>query len=116
MRRSLFILTLFATALVAAGELSGRWNFVWSTPGGERHSTLTFQVEGKEVRVQFPDSKTPVTGTLSGDEFSVSGKLYSAEAGVEGDFRMSGKVAEGRLTGTASWQEHTMTFTAQRAE
>ncbi len=115
MTRRLVASLVFA-ALAFAQEIGGKWNFVWQTPGGERRSTLTITLDGEKVSVMFPDAKAPVAGTFRNGKLAAAGKLYSAEAGEEGDFQMSATLSGGVLKGTSSWQEHAMTFTAQRAE
>lgn len=113
--KSLVLLLIVAGALLGA-DLSGKWNFVWQTPGGERRSTLTLTEESGKVKAQFPEGKTPVDGTFSDNKLNLAGRLYSSEAGTEGAFRLTGTLEGDQLKGTASWEEHEMTFTARRAE
>jgi hypothetical protein len=108
------VLVTFA-ALFGADSLSGKWDFVWETPGGERRSTLVFEQTGDDLSVTFPESPKKITGSIKDGEVKLSGKLYSPEAGQEGDFRLEGKLADGKLAGRASWNEHGMTFKAARA-
>lgn len=107
------ILTAF---LLCAAALGGKWNFVWNTEGGERRSTLTLTVAEDAVKVAFPGAKAPLQGRIEGDKLTISGKLFSAEAGEEGDFRLTGKVSGESIGGEASWNEHRMTFKANRAK
>lgn len=106
----------FTMALFAADSMSGKWNFVWDTPGGERKSTLTFEQDGETLSVAFPDSTKKIPGTVKDGEVKLNGKLFSPEAGQEGDFRLEGKIEDGKLVGRAAWNEHGMTFKATRAE
>ena len=113
--RHLFLILIAAAGLFGA-DLSGKWNFVWQTPGGERQSILTFTQKGEKVEARFPDAKEPVSGTLKDGKLSLAGRLYSAEAGAEADFHLDGTLAGQELKGTGAWAEHQMTFTAHKAD
>lgn len=102
--------------LLLAAEIGGKWDFVWQTGDGERRTVLTLAVTGNSVKVEFPGSKAPLTGSIDGDRVTVSGKLYSPEAGEEGNFRMSGRIAGDTMTGDAEWNEHKLTFRAARSK
>jgi len=105
---------LFLSIAAFGADIAGKWDFVWETPGGERRSTLTLTVEKAIVWVAFPESKAPMKGTIDGSKIKVEGKLYSAEAGSEGVFRMDGTIDGASMKGTASWEEHAMSFRAKR--
>ena len=113
--KHLFLIFIAAAGLFGA-DLSGKWNFVWQTPGGERQSTLTFTQKGEKVEARFPDAKEPVTGTLKDGKLSLAGPVYSAEAGATADFHLDGTLADHELKGTGAWGEHQMTFTAHKAD
>ena len=110
------LLVVVAAAGLLGADLNGRWNFTWQTPGGERRSTLTFTQTAEKVEVRFPDGKEPVSGTLKDGKLSLSGRVYSAEAGEAADFHLNGTLSEGELKGTGGWGEHQLTFTARKAE
>ena len=114
--RKLILFFLLAAVCLPAADLSGKWNFVWQTEGGERLSTLTVTMDKDKVTAQFPEAKTPIHGTFAENRLNLTGKLYSSEAGQEGDFRLKGVLEGDQLKGTASWDEHEMTFTAKRAQ
>ena len=108
-------LLIFFLAMTAFGaDVVGKWDFVWQTQGGERRSTLTFTMEKGALQVTFPDSKAPMQAETDGTRVTVKGKLYSQEAGAEGVFQLDGAVDGDRMKGSASWEEHTMTFEAKR--
>ena len=109
------LLILVAVAGLFGADLNGRWNFVWQTPGGERRSTLTFTQKAEKMEVRFPEAKDPITGTFSDGKLSLSGRVYSSEAGDAADFRLDGTLSGDELKGTAAWGEHQMTFTARKA-
>lgn len=114
--RKLILFFLLVTACLPAADLSGKWNFVWQTEGGERRTTLTVTIDNDKVTAQFPEGKTPINGTFAENKLNLAGKLYSSEAGQEGEFRLNGVLDGDQLKGTAAWDEHEMTFTAKRAQ
>lgn len=113
--RAWWILFAAILPLVAAG-IGGKWDFVWNTEGGERRSTISFSVSGDSLKVEFPGAKAHLAGRIDGKKLTVSGKLYSPEAGEDGDFSLTGTVDEDKMTGEASWNEHRFTFRASRAK
>ena len=110
------LLIVVAAAGLLGADLNGRWNFVWQTPGGERRSTLTFTQNAEKVEARFPDGKEPIPGTFRDGKLSLSGRLYSSEAGEAADFHLKGTLADGELKGTGGWGEHQLTFTARKAD
>lgn len=116
MKTKLIALGLLLSAGLYAAEIAGKWDMVWSTPGGERKSVLTVTVEGETVRAELSGSKEPIPGTFKDGELKLNGKLFSAEAGMDGEFKLSGKLEGEQLKGSASWEEHQMTFTATKVK
>ena len=99
-----------------SADLTGNWDFVWQTPGGERRSTLTFTQNAEKVEARFPEAKEPITGTFKEGKLSLTGKVYASEAGEAAEFQMQGTLADdGELKGTGAWGEHELSFTARKA-
>jgi hypothetical protein len=113
--KRLLLIVAGAAGLLGA-DLDGRWNFIWQTPGGERRSTLTFKQNAENVEARFPDGKELITGTFREGRLSLSGRVFSSEAGEAADFHMSGTLSNGELKGTGGWGEHQLTFTARKAD
>lgn len=114
--RILSLLLLLSAALCAA-DPAGKWEMVWATPGGERRGSMTVTiVDGENVKAELNGGREPIPGKFRDGELTLSGKLYSAEAGSDGLFKLQGKLNGDELKGTASWDEHQMTFTATRAK
>ncbi len=111
----LFVLLTLASVLLGA-DLTGKWDFVWQTPGGERKSTLSFKQTAERVEVLFPEAKEPITGTFRDGKLSATGRLFSSEAGETAEFHMEGTLTGSELKGTGGWGEHQLTFTARKAE
>lgn len=110
-------LFLLLAAALGAADPGGKWDIVWNTPGGERRSTMTITMDGENVKAELAGGREPIPGKFKDGELILSGKLYSAEAGSDGVFKMQGKLeGEGTLKGSASWDEHQMTFVATRAK
>ena len=113
--RWLLLLVMSAVGLLGA-DLNGRWNFVWQTPGGERQTVLRFEQKTEHVEAFFPETKQPVTGTLKDGRLSLSGRVFSSEAGQDADFHLEGTLSNGELKGTGGWGEHPLSFTARKAD
>ena len=111
----LLLLMVSALALLGA-DLNGKWKFVWQTPGGERQTALRLEQKAERVEAFFPDAKEPVPGTFKDGKLSLSGRLFSSEAGETADFHLEGTLSGGELKGTGGWGEHQLTFTARKAE
>jgi hypothetical protein len=110
-------LLLFVLSVAAfAADPAGKWDFVFNTPGGDRRNTITITVDKGVAKLTFPESKAPIDGAIEGDNVKFSGKLYSAEAGIEGVFKLEGKLNGDTMRGSASWEEHAMTFEARRVK
>jgi hypothetical protein len=113
--KRLLLIVVGAAGLFGA-DLNGRWNFIWQTPGGERRSTLSFKQNADKVEARFPDVNEPITGTFRDGKLSISGRVFSSEAGEAADFHMDGSLSGGELKGTGGWGEHQLTFTARKAD
>jgi hypothetical protein len=111
-----FLLMIVTATGLLGVDLNGRWNVIWQTPDGERRTTITFKQSADNVEARFPDAKEPVTGTFKDGKLSLSGRLFSSEAGEAADFHMSGTLSDGGLKGTGGWGEHQLTFTARKAD
>lgn len=97
-----------------AVDISGAWNFTWTTDGGVRESTIEFVQ--KEGTLTATTDKQTLKGSIKDDVFEVKGDFYSAEGGGSAPLTIKGKVDGDRLVGSASWSEYGMTFTAIRAK
>lgn len=113
--KTLAMLLLLVCGLDAA-EIAGKWDVVWQTPGGERRSVMTVTTEGDSVKAMLEGGKEPIPGTFKDGELKLNGKLFSSEAGFDGAFKLSGKLDGDALKGSASWEEHQMSFSATRAK
>ena len=107
------VLTLGLACLLSADDaLSGKWTFTMDTPGGVRTQTATFTVEDGNVGGKW--DKADVKGSFKEGQLELKFPLESAEAGSAGTFSISGKLAEGKLTGRWQWESYGGTFTAVR--
>lgn len=118
--RRIFLSTLWCglTALLASAlaesNLAGKWEFVFQTPAGERKTAVDLKVEGTEVSGKFGDAA--LTGTYQDGKLELRGKVYSSEGGYTAELRITGKVENDQITGTAVWDTYQMTFEAKRAK
>jgi hypothetical protein len=55
------------------------------------------------------------TGTYKAGELKLAGEHYAAEAGYTSVMRISGKIVDGKIKGTATWGDYDLTFTAVKS-
>lgn len=109
----LFVCLASPTPLQAA-DLTGKWDFVWDTEGGERRGIWVIAQDGETVTAES-EGQT-LRGTFSDGRLQVEGKFYSAEAGYSSTLKVEGRLEDGVLKGSGSWDQYGMTFTAKPAE
>lgn len=119
MRRTLIILTVLALVCLLpnhamAESLGGKWNLVWDTEGGVRHTVWNISQDGEAVSVTTDGQK--LEGAFKDGRLELSGKFYSAEAGYSAELKIEGTLDNGQLKGKGSWDAYGMTFTGKRAE
>lgn len=110
------VLLVSATSPVGllAADLTGKWDFVWDTEGGERRGIWVIAQDGETVTAES-EGQT-LRGTFSDGRLQVEGKFYSAEAGYSSTLKVEGRLEGGVLKGSGSWDQYGMTFTAKPAE
>ena len=104
---------LLAPARAASG-IAGKWDCVFNTPVGERKGTLEMTLEGTQVTGKI--GETALKGTYQDGKLELKGNVYSSEGGYTAELRISGKLEDDQITGTAVWDTYQMTFTAKRAQ
>ena len=107
-----FMLCLLSLQMVWAAEVSGKWNFVLDTEGGERRASADFVLEGEKVTGKYGEAD--VQGTCVDGKLELSFPLNS-EVGP-GTLKISGKVAEKEITGTWKFETYSGTFKPTRPE
>jgi hypothetical protein len=95
----------------AAGDVSGKWHFVFDTEGGPRNFDADFKVDGKTVTGTW-DGKPDVKGTYQDGKLDLEFHVVSEEAGP-GTLKLSGKASE-TITGNWSFENYSGSFTATR--
>ncbi|MCX6591545.1 MAG: hypothetical protein NTZ56_08480 [Acidobacteria bacterium] len=109
----LLVLALGLASLLGADDaLAGKWAFALDTPGGQRTQVATFTLDGDNVGGKW--DKSDVKGTFKDGQLELKFPLESAEAGSTGTFAVTGKLADGKLTGRWSWESYGGTFSAVR--
>ncbi len=106
---------LCLTITLGAADVSGKWNFVWNTEGGIRHTEWVIAQDGETLQIRMQDGQS-LTGRIEGDRMTVEGELNSPEAGYSATLKVEGELTDGRLAGKGSWDQYAMTFTATRAK
>jgi len=99
----------------AAGDVSGKWQFVLNTEGGDRNAAANFQVDGEKVSGKWGDANADVAGTWSDGKLDLAFPYNSDEAGP-GTLKIKGKMEGDALTGTWEFQEYSGTFKATRPQ
>lgn len=109
----MFSLAVFALVLPlhAAADVTGSWQFVMNTQGGDRSARATFKVDGKTVTGTWETTK--VQGTYADGVLELSFPFDSPEAGA-GTLGIKAKLANDELTGDWSFQTYGGTLKATR--
>jgi hypothetical protein len=109
----MFSLAVFALVLPlhAAADVTGSWQFVMNTQGGDRSARATFKVDGKTVTGTWETAK--VQGTYADGVLELSFPLDSPEAGA-GTLGIKAKLANDELTGDWTFQAYGGTLKATR--
>ncbi len=97
--------------LHAATDVTGSWQFVMNTQGGDRTARATFKVDGKTVTGTWETAK--VQGTFADDVLELSFPLDSSEAGA-GTLGIKAKLVNDELTGEWTFQTYGGTLKATR--
>jgi hypothetical protein len=111
---SLAVLALAMPLPVHADDnVTGSWQFVMNTQGGDRTARATFKVEGKAVSGTWETTK--VQGTFADGVLDLSFPFDSPEAGA-GTLGIKAKLANDELTGDWSFQTYSGTLKATRVK
>jgi hypothetical protein len=108
---SLAVLAL-VLPLHAAEDVTGSWQFVMNTQGGDRTARATFKVDGKTLTGTWETTK--VQGTFADGVLELSFPFDSPEAGA-GTLGIKAKLANDELTGDWSFQTYSGTLKGTRA-
>jgi hypothetical protein len=116
MTRTSFVKTL-ASVLISpllfaqtASAVAGKWHFVLDTEGGPREADADFTITDGKVSGSFGQAQAK--GTATEDEIALEFEMDS-EVG-RGTMKMTGKQANGSLTGKWAFQSYDGTFKATR--
>ena len=110
---SMAILVLISQAAFA-GEVDGKWDFVFKTEVGDRTPTMTLTTEGESVKATAGEME--LVGAFKEGTLELKGVIYSPDAGYESTLTVTGELEGETLTGKWVWDIYTSTFTAKRAE
>jgi len=105
---------LGGTPPAQAGDVSGKWHFVFQTQDGTREFDATFQQEGDKITGKWANS-ADVKGTFSGGKLSLEFPATSDEVGP-GTLKIDGELSGDSLTGNWSFQSYDGTFKATRSK
>ncbi len=103
------LLSVFAFLAHAADSgVTGKWNFVLDTEGGERQAPAEFGLDGQNVTGNF--GGTEVKGTFADNKLELKFPFESEEVG-KGTLVFKGKVDAGALVGDWSFETDAQTYT-----
>jgi len=114
-------LTLLIGALLlplharAATDITGKWQFVLNTEGGDRTAPATFQIDGQKVTGKWGDGNADVAGTFVDGKLDLAFPYNSDEVGP-GTMKITGQVDGDALTGKWAFQDYSGTFKATRPQ
>jgi hypothetical protein len=108
-----FAVLALALPLNAAADVTGSWQFVMNTQGGDRTARATLKVDGKAVSGTWETTK--VQGTFADDVLELSFPLESPEAGA-GTLGIKAKLANDELIGDWTFQSYGGTLKATRVK
>ena len=112
--RTVLVLLAAALALTAADPITGKWDFVLDTPGGERRATPTFQLDGEKVTGKWENSD--VQGTFVDGKLNLAFPFTSSEGGFSAALKIEGKLDGDTIAGKWEFAEYGGTFKATRAK
>jgi hypothetical protein len=93
--------------------LTGKWHVVFDTSDGTREFDAQFTVADGKVGGTFGKYNDEVKGTIDGEKFALEFPTNSDEAG-KGILKLTGKIADEKLSGSWSFQTYDGTFAATR--
>jgi hypothetical protein len=108
-----FAVLALVLPLYAAADITGSWQFVMNTQGGDRTARATFKVDGKAVTGTWETTK--VQGTFADGILELSFPLESPEAGA-GTLGIKAKLVNDELTGDWTFQSYGGTLKATRVK
>ena len=108
----LCILCLTFPVAAAGADVTGKWDFVLDTQGGDRRAAADFRLDGETVSGKWGEADAK--GTYADGKLELSFPLNS-EVGP-GTLKISGKVEDKQITGTWQFEGYSGTFKAIRAE
>jgi hypothetical protein len=106
-------LSLLLPTSARASELAGTWDFVFTNADGSYPRTLVISQDGKAVTARQGDQEE-YTGTFTDGVLELTGEHAAPEAGYTSKLKLTGKLEDGRLKGSATWDYYTLTFEATR--
>ena len=108
----LALLVCLVPQCALAESIAGKWNLVWDTQGGVRHTVWDISQDGETVSVETDGQK--IEGTFTDGRLEVSGKLHAARAGYSAEMKAEGTLVNGRLKGKGSWAGYALSFVGER--
>lgn len=108
----LALLVCLVPQCALAESIAGKWNLVWDTQGGVRHTVWDISEDGETISVETDGQK--IEGTFKDGRLEVSGELHAARAGYSAEMKAEGTLVNGKLKGKGSWAGYALSFVGER--
>jgi hypothetical protein len=105
-----------AGAAATGDGVSGKWDVLMETPGGQMPFTATFAQAGEKVTgtIEGPGGEIPIAGTLTGSALKLEMNVPTPQGDLA--ITMTGDLSPTGLTGKASTMMGDMTWSATRVK
>jgi hypothetical protein len=105
-----------ATAAATGEGITGKWDILMDTPGGQIPFSANFVQAGEKVSgmIAGPTGEIPVTGTMTGNALKMDMNIQTPQGDME--IKFTGDLGPQGLAGKASTMMGDMTWSATRAK
>ena len=105
-----------ATAAATGDGITGKWDILMDTPGGQIPFSANFVQAGEKVSgmIAGPTGEIPVTGTMTGNALKMDMNIQTPQGDME--IKFTGDLGPQGLAGKASTMMGDMTWSATRAK
>ena len=107
-------LAVLCTQMAVAGDLDGKWRFVFSNADGDYPRVLTLKTDGSAVSAKLGEET--FKGTFKNGQIEMEGDHYADEAGYTSTLKISCKLEGKQIKGTATWDTFELSVVADRAD
>jgi hypothetical protein len=105
-----------SAAAASGAGVSGKWDVLMDTPGGQMPFTANFVQAGEKVSgtINGPMGEVPITGTMTGNALTMDMNVQTPQGDMA--IKFTGDLGPNGLAGKASTMMGDMTWSATRAK